>query len=97
MLAVPVSQRVIVKDGTTLDTEKHADAAVAGLKPTPWRTRPAGEGSRGVRTGRFPGQSAQSRFDQPRRSEECRHARRYLLRTHGDQVDAGIEPQGSAS
>lgn len=43
------------------------------------------------------GQSAQSRFDQPRGPEECRHTRRHLLRTHGDQVDAGIEPQGSAS
>ena len=49
VLAVPVSQRVVVKDGTFLGTEKRADAAVAGLRPTAWRTRSAGDGSKGVR------------------------------------------------
>lgn len=49
VLVVPVSQRVIVKDGTVFGTEKRADAAVAGLRPTAWRTRSAVERSKGVR------------------------------------------------
>ena len=53
LLVVPVSQRVIVKDGTVFGTEKRADAAVAGLRPTAWRTawrtRSAGERPKGVR------------------------------------------------
>jgi hypothetical protein len=49
LLVVPVSQRVIVKDGTVFGTEKRADAAVAGLRPTAWRTRSAVERSKGVR------------------------------------------------
>ncbi|GER22145.1 transposase [Zafaria cholistanensis] len=49
VLAVPVSQRVVVKDGSWLGTEKRADQAVADLVPTAWRTRSAGSGSKGVR------------------------------------------------
>jgi SRSO17 transposase len=49
VLAVPVSQRVVVKDGTLLGTEKRAGQAVADLVPTAWRTRPAGDGSKGIR------------------------------------------------
>ncbi|GGI02994.1 hypothetical protein GCM10007170_45980 [Arthrobacter liuii] len=49
VLAVPVSQRVAVKDDTFLGTEKRADAAIADLIPTAWRTRSAGDGSKGIR------------------------------------------------
>jgi SRSO17 transposase len=49
VLAVPVSQRVVVKDGSWLGTEKRADAAVADVVPTAWRIRSAGNGSKGVR------------------------------------------------
>jgi len=49
VLAVPVSQRVIVKDGAFPGTEKRADQAVADLVPTAWRTRSAGLGAKGVR------------------------------------------------
>jgi SRSO17 transposase len=49
VLAVPVSQRVVVKDGSFPGTEKRADQAVRDLVPTAWRTRSAGDGSKGVR------------------------------------------------
>jgi SRSO17 transposase len=50
VLAVPVSQRVVVKDGSWFGVEKRADEAVAALVPTAWRTRSAGDGSKGART-----------------------------------------------
>lgn len=49
VLAVPVSQRVVVKDGSFLGVEKRADAAITDLVPSAWRTRSAGDGSKGVR------------------------------------------------
>lgn len=49
VLAVPVSQRVVVKDGSFLGVEKRADAAVPDLVKTAWRTRSAGDGAKGVR------------------------------------------------
>lgn len=49
VLAVPVSQRVVVKDGSFLGAEKRADAAVKDLVPSAWRTRSAGDGAKGIR------------------------------------------------
>lgn len=39
----------MVKDGSALGVEKRADAAVADLVPSAWRTRSAGDGAKGVR------------------------------------------------
>nr|WP_216639960.1 hypothetical protein [Arthrobacter sp. QXT-31] len=44
-----MSQRVVVKDDSFLGIEKRADAAVADLVPTAWRTRSAGDGSKRIR------------------------------------------------
>jgi SRSO17 transposase len=49
VLAVPVSQRVVVKDDSWPGTQKRADQAVTDLVPSAWRTRSAGAGSKGIR------------------------------------------------
>jgi SRSO17 transposase len=48
VLAVPVTQRVIAKSGT-LGAEWRANALIAALPATAWRTRSAGHGSKGDR------------------------------------------------
>ncbi|MFT4213369.1 MAG: IS701 family transposase [Microbacterium sp.] len=50
VLAVPASQRVIAKAGASIiGTEYRADALIAALPATVWRTRSAGQGSKGDR------------------------------------------------